>query len=185
MSVYVFGYGSLMNVGSAGRLLGRNLAPGELNGAWLNGYVRTWSLRERVFSASLGREITAVFLDLTPDPAARCNGVLLTLDEAEMERMRRREKNYDMVDVSSRTSAAGGEALDGPVVTFVARPEFRTRGGEDDAWVMRRYLEMIDEACGALGEEFHRAYAASTRTHAYPVLDGRYTFVDPAQAKLV
>ena len=185
MTSYLFGYGSLMNATSAGRLLGRRLSPAELVPAWLDGYLRTWSLKELVFSEALQRSVTAAFLDLTPDAGTACNGVLLEVSAAEMERARNREKNYDAVDVTSRIRGDDDSDIDGKVITFVARPEFRTHGEEDDVWVMKRYVEMIDRACAALGGDFRRAFAASTRTHAYDVLDGRYTFVDPAQAKLV
>ena len=184
MTSYLFGYGSLMNAVSAGRLLGRRLSPAELVPAWLDGYVRTWSLKERVFSERLQRTVTAAFLDVAPDAGTACNGVLLEVSDTQMERARKREKNYDAVDVTSRIRGAGG-GIAGTVITFVARPEFRTHGEEDDVWVLRRYVEMIDRACVALGDDFRRAFAASTRSHAYAVLDGRYTFVDPAQAKLV
>lgn len=175
-----------MDARSAGRALGRVLELGELAPAWVDGFERTWSLRERVFSHLLQREITAGFLDLTADPSARCNGVLLALGEPEMERMRRREKNYDVVDVTGRVSAFHGAPVSkGSVVTFVARPGLRIGAGEVDVRVMKRYVEMVDQACDAQGVEFQHAFIASTRPHPYPVLGGRYTFVDPAQAKLV
>lgn len=184
MSAYLFGYGSLMDAASAGRLLGRRLSPDELVPAWLDGYVRTWSLKERVLSERLQRNVTAAFLDLTPAAGTACNGVLLEVSAAELQRARKREKNYDAVDVTARVRADDGDGIAGSVITFVARPEFRIQE-EDDVWVMRRYMEMIDRACAALGDDFRRAFAGSTRAHDYAVLDGRYTFVDPAQAKLV
>lgn len=184
MSAYLFGYGSLMNAASAGRLLGRRLSPNELVPAWLDGYVRTWSLKERVFSELLQRNVTAAFLDLTIAAETACNGVLLEVSAAEMARARKREKNYDAVDVTARIRGDEGSGIDGNVITFVARPEFRIQE-DDDVWVMRRYVEMIDRACAAFGDGFRGAFAGSTRLHDHAVLDGRYTFVDPTQAKLV
>ena len=186
MSEYLFGYGSLMNMASAERVVGRQLSPAELTPAWLNDYERTWSLKERVFSEVLQQEVWAVFLDLTPRGGRKCNGVLLAVTSAELERARQREKNYAAVDVTAQVTELGsGEGIAGRVITFVARPEFRTGNTEGDAWVLRRYVELVDTACAALGEDFQRSFAASTRPPAYPVLDGRYTFVDSAQAKLV
>jgi cation transport regulator ChaC len=182
----VFGYGSLINPASAARLLGRPLGPGELKPAWLEGFLRSWTLEERVVSIALKREVTAVFLDLTSAPAGRCNGVLLEVSAAEMKRAQKREKNYDAVDITGRVSRIdGAHDQNASIVTFVARPEFRTGRPEDDTVVMQRYLDLVQAGCNSLGEGFVRGFEGSTLPHPYPIVDGRYTFVDPAQAKLV
>lgn len=181
MSAYLFGYGSLMNARSAGRALRRELAPGELVPAYLRGFRRTWSLKENVYAEALGREVTAVFLDLDPSVGTLSNGVLVEVSDEAFARLRQREKNYDPIDVTEQVAPSP----DTRVYTFVAKPAFRVSPGESGLFVMDRYVAMIDEACSDLGPGFMREYAASTEPISHPRLDGAYLFVDPQQAEHV
>lgn len=184
MSIYLFGYGSLMSAESAGRALKRNLSTAELVPTFLNGYVRTWSLKERVYAEALDREVTALFLDLERAPEVCCNGVLLEVSEESFENLRRREKNYDHLDVTGAVTTMRAKQQ-ARVYTFVAKPEFKVLGGEGELFVMDRYVAMIETACATLGADFERDYAASTRPIRHPRLESGYVFVDPEQAKHV
>lgn len=181
MSLYVFGYGSLMNAASASRALMRPVAPADLLPARLCGWRRGWTLRERVFAEALGREVDAVFLDIEARPGAWANGVMIRVSAAERERLVLREKNYLCVDVSAGVGAEAGAR----VFTFVSRPEFRVANAEPGVFVMRRYVEMVDSACRSIGARFADDYERSTEPIVHPVIDGRYTFVDQEQAKYV
>ncbi len=185
MTVRVFGYGSMMDAESAARAVGRPLGADDLVPSHLHGYRRTWSLKERVLAESLGREVTAVFLDLEPAPAVRVNGVVVEVSDAAFEKLKLREKNYDAVDVTARVEGSPAPGSGTKVYTFVSKPAHRVATGEPALFVMERYLEMVDRACRRLGPAFTRDYLASTGEAGYPRLPGRYTFVDPEQAKYV
>ncbi|MDB4948940.1 MAG: hypothetical protein JWM27_1589 [Gemmatimonadetes bacterium] len=187
MSVALFGYGSLMDPASAGRMLGREVAAAELVPATLRGYVRTWTLRERVVAEAAGGEVTAVFLDLSPAPGRRVNGVLMRLSDAEMAFARVREKNYDAVDVTALVHPSPDETALGaaPVWTFIARPAFVARPGDGEMFVMERYERKVEAACARFGPRFREEFAASTVPADLPRLAGGYVFVDAEQARLV
>jgi cation transport regulator ChaC len=184
VSVALFAYGSLMDPASAARMLGRPVAPGELVPAVLRGHARTWTLRERVVSQALGREVTAVFLDLSPAPGSRVNGVVMRVSDAELAAARVREKNYDAVDITPLLEPAPAGGV-GRAWTFVARPEFLAREEDGEMFVMERYEQMVRAAAAPFGPRFREQYAATTVRTALPRLPGGYTFVDPEQAKLV
>jgi cation transport regulator ChaC len=185
MTDFLFGYGSMMNLPSAGRALKREITPADVTPAYLHGYVRTWSLKERVRAESLDREITAVFLDLARADRARSNGVLIEVTPRMLEHLRRREKNYDLIDVTGGIEPGTKRLAAARVYTFVAKPEFVTRKEDTDLFVMEQYMRMIDEACNRLGPGFVRDYAASTERIPYPRITGPYVFVDQEQAKHV
>ena len=189
MSDFLFGYGSMMNPRSAGRALKRDVRLADLVPASLHGYSRRWSLKEQVRSEKLGREVTAVFLDLGPDNGARSNGVLIEITPLTLDYLRQREKNYEGIDVTASIDVHTGphSALPGTsrVYTFIGRPEFVVRKADTGLFVMERYVKIVEDACAALGPAFERDYAASTEPIRFPRVEGAYVFVDQEQAKHV
>jgi cation transport regulator ChaC len=188
MQSYVFGYGSLMNVASAGRAVGRLLSPSDLIPVRALGYRRVWSLKELVLSEMLGRPVTAVFLDLEPAAGRQVNGVLIAVSAAELDNLMVREKNYDCADftMSINPRSAPPLAADSRVFTFLAKPEqkaFRDRG--EELYVMSRYVTMVEAACREIGMDFLHEYQSTTEEISFPMLGGKYTFLSPDQAKYV
>jgi len=100
---YVFGYGSLMNPKSLARTI-----PGEkvLLRATLSGY-------QRRFNVQCGDYL---YLNIVPRAKKDVTGVVIPVNDTELEALKRREYMYACVDISSRLS----EALPGPVYAFIA-----------------------------------------------------------------
>jgi hypothetical protein len=152
--IALFGYGSLVNAASLAGTLGR---PVEVAGpARLVGWRRTWGLArdnelsEKTFGLADGtRPAFCLGLDVVPDAAAPApNGALLSVTEAELDRLDRREIRYERVDVSDAIEA--DVAVD-RVVTYRARPEHRCDAPPPGAVVIGAYLEAVEAAFDALG----------------------------------
>ena len=188
MQDYLFGYGSLMNATSASRAVGRSLSLNDLVPTWVSSYQRSWSLKEQVFSETLGRPITGVFLDLRAVADGHVNGVLIAVSNTELANLRIREKNYDCVDITARVDFRGTLAAraGARILTFLAKPEQKVLPhSSEELYVMGRYIDMVETACREIGEEFLREYWSTTEEVRFPIIDGIYTFIDPAQAKYV
>ena len=167
---HVFGYGSLVLGGSPGVV------------AQLPGYRRVWGVAtdnaraipgyKLYLRRSDGRRpaVYVAFLDLEPAPAVSVNGVVRPVSTAELERLDRRERNYDRVDVSGQIAG-----LRGRVWTYVGSTEGRerlSRGREERRVVISRdYLEKVRAAFRGLGEEEELAFVASSMLDGLPIWD--------------
>lgn len=185
MIYYVFGYGSLISAESLSRGLQRTVGIGALIPAWLVDFSRTWSVKEQVFSDHLGRVIDAVFLNVEAQPGARTNGVLAQLNRAELEYLKKREKNYACLDITPLIIFdPGGNANDTyQVFTFSCTGEHKVDPTGEGLYVMRRYVAMVEAACLSLGEAFYQDYLHTTQPVPFELVEGTYSFVDAAQMK--
>ena len=184
MSLYIFGYGSLMHPGSLGRGLGRAVSASELGAVRVAGFRRDWGLREAVFSHVLGRQVNAAFLDLYACEGASVSGTIIPVTADEYAKLRLREKNYAEVEVSAATVGGDVTAQD-TVMTSVGTAHHRAASPGSEVYVMQRYIDMIREALELLGSTAQEDFGQTTDEASVPVLGGRYTFIDPAQAARV
>lgn len=178
----VFAYGSLLNRESAQRALKRSLRQEELRPVLIKGFKRSWRAKEQIYFSGLGRVATGVFLDLIESPGGLLNGLLVEVSAAELDQLKTREKNYTCKDISSFVTA---DNLPYRVVTFVVSPEMILTKQDRDAYVPKKYVEMILSGCRAVGESFLEQYLLSTEAISLPQIDGDYRFIDPQQANFV
>ncbi|MCB9412620.1 MAG: gamma-glutamylcyclotransferase [Actinobacteria bacterium] len=178
----VFAYGSLLNPDSLRRTLPAGPA-GEVTPAILSGYRRGFTVAfpndgsqsDKAYFDLRGRRPSVVlFADIVPCrepesttrtkvPAAGVNGVLLPVRDADLARLRARERRYRIVEVTDLIRPwpdyRGGA---GRVVAFVGRPEFRG----DRGVVPEEYLRTIETGVDhweARCPGFAVAYHASTQ----------------------
>ena len=103
MSIYVFGYGSLMNPGSLQRTL------------------PSVKIISRVSLLGYRRKINApvddyLYLNIVPEKNWKVSGVLIKVSQQELDFLKKRERGYRCIDVSDKLS----QKIDGQVFTFVA-----------------------------------------------------------------
>jgi cation transport regulator ChaC len=183
MKIYIFGYGSLMSAKSASKTLKRNITLDDLIPITVQGYRRLWSLKERVFSVALEKEVSVAFLDIEPDLGAMINGTLMQINQGDFDYLRIREKNYKCIDI---TQAALFEEENCQIYTFVASEEHKIHDtNKQDVYIMRRYVNLVESACEKFGVDFVETYKTTTLPTSLPILDGDYHFVDPEQRKSV
>lgn len=88
-------------------------------------------------------DVAVAFVDVRPAPGAAVHGVVVPVDEAGLDALDGRERNYERRDVSDAVDAPVG----GPVVAYVGSPEGRARrAGAAEAErlvVSARYREVV------------------------------------------
>jgi len=172
----VFGYGSLINPASANRTLQRPTDPAPFPTAELTGYARQWDYTTRLHAtdAPPGCEARGVALNVAPEAAAFCNGVLILVEPDELARLDLREAGYNRVDVTAQTRADGPLPWPEPftVWTYVARPERRVL--PPGAFIPRHYLDIVREGLAQHGQAYADRFDQTTLPSPLPLGDAVY-----------
>ncbi len=167
----VFGYASLvLDAGGAGRP------------ARLPGYRRVWGVATDNVHSIPGYKmylrrpqgtrpaVYVAFVDLEPHEGSAVNGLLRPVSPGELERLDRRERNYDRVEVTGQI-----EGCDGRVFTYIGsadgRERLRVGRSEGRAVVSRDYLAKVLAGFDRLGVDERRAFDESSLLDGLPVLD--------------
>jgi len=169
--IYLFGYGSLINPKSIKRTLGREIKAEDLIEALIHDYVRKWQLVDWVMFGenNLGRPIPAIFLDLMRQVGAKTNGILIPISEEELNKMDKRERNYDRVNVSNLIKPNMSEYI----YTYFGKKEHTSPPKE--SCVLIEYEKIIDEGFNFWSKAFKQHYYESSISHQFPLKKGKYT----------
>ncbi len=168
MSSAVFAYGSLVSRPSAAATLGRDDV--EIRPASLRGHVRSFSLArdnracEKTFARRGDGWIPDLVLALNVAAATGndlVSGALLTVTEAELERLDVREIRYRRIDVSDAVEAEG-DLPTGRIHTYVARPEHHAPEPPPGAVILASYERTVEAAFAGLGPGELDRYRATT-----------------------
>lgn len=164
--VYAFGYGSLLDPGSFSATLGRSeWTVADYPLATLRDHRRVWNVAmdnaqclsgyKRYFTpgTDTAPDVLVTFLNIETAPDASVVGVLAKLTRLEFEALRRRERNYEHVDVGA---AIEKPPADGPVYAFVgsavARERFAASSPVKPAVVRQGYVDLIERAVRGRGQ---------------------------------
>jgi cation transport regulator ChaC len=170
--------------------LQRDLTLGhDFHEAEIAGYGRRWNYGVRAVTGETieadgsSKEWTIVVLGLTESADETTNGVIGWVEPDEIEALDRRERNYNRVDVTELATLHHGVSVDGPIVTYVPRPEplekyeeARTAGV---AAVEERYWNLVDRAFADLGADRHERYHSTTPAPDVPIVAMRRDKVPP------
>ena len=89
--MYLFGFGSLINLKSAQKSFTRVLSQDDLIPIEIKSYKRVWNSIENIKFED-NKEINGVFLNLQKDENASVNGVIIKITQSEFEILKLREK---------------------------------------------------------------------------------------------
>jgi len=178
---WVFGYGSLVDPSSFGATIGRELRPGvDFFEAEVSGFGRRWNYGVIHASASGAGpggttiDYTLVALGVVRAVDESVNGVVGWVDADELVLLDRRERHYDRVDVTDRSTVHGAGDVSGPVVVYVPRREaiehYERARDEGRAAIEQRYWDLVDQAFAAFGSDAHARYLSTTPAPDVPVL---------------
>jgi gamma-glutamylcyclotransferase (GGCT)/AIG2-like uncharacterized protein YtfP len=113
------------------------------------------------------------FLNIVPDPHATVNGVMLEVDDALLEQLDERERNYERIDVSSDVA----EAVDGQVWAYVGSPaavrRFQIGKHTSRAVISRGYYDHVREDFAGVGPDALQRFSQLTDPVPCPILDLR------------
>lgn len=180
-SLAVFGYGSLVDRASASLTLGR--AVERIWPASLPGWQRRFSQArenqacEKTFADALTGAIPEWILGLNmercDDPGAAPNGGLIEVDEADLERLDRRELRYDRVEVGAELRAPAGAPAFERVIAYTAKPAHLAPEPPAGAVILRSYAEAVERAFDGFGPGHLDAYRRTTLPYPVELIDGR------------
>lgn len=176
-AIFVFGYGSLMNKKSLATTLGRNINSSDMICAALSGYRRVWNSHAQIKDPSTGAAMDALFLNLEDSRSSQVNGILIEVNDVELNKLKIREKNYELIelDVKLINPPRAGAA----VLTFI---DYDTpRFGRGCAVIAQKYIEKVDASVSEFGTDFANSFWSSTEPPSAPFFEGDYRFVDPGQ----
>ncbi len=164
---WVFGFGSLG-------------AEPDGHPAWLRRHRRRWGVAMdnratipgyKFYRAPDGSRpaVFVAFLDLEPDPAAAgVNGVLLPASADRLRALDARERSYTRTDVTADAEGAPGRVW-AYVGREAARARLRAARTSRVAVVHREYVERVEAAFAARGDEALQAFHATTEPAGLPL----------------
>jgi dephospho-CoA kinase len=179
--LWVFGYGSLVDPSSFSATIGRELQRGvDFFEAEVAGLGRRWNYGVMHQSASgpgpggVTIDYTIVALGVVQAVGETANGVVGWVEPDELALLDRRERHYDRVDVTDRTTVRGAADLTRSVAVYVPRPEaverYERARDVGQAAIEQRYWDLVDHAFAAFGPEAYSRYHSTTPAPDVPVL---------------
>jgi cation transport regulator ChaC len=184
----VFGYGSLTARPGPG--------PGPTRELKEHGFIadatglrRSWGVAMdnrrdlpgyKYYTDAAGRrpEVFVVYLDLivaADGDGAAVNGVCFPVDDAALEVLDARERNYERVDVSDRVAPAGlgGVRIWAYLGSAAARERFAAGRQAGTAVIDAGYVRTVQAGFAALGPAEHAACRPSLEPNGLPVVELR------------
>lgn len=183
MGVAIFGYGSLVDPGSAAATLGRPV--GEVGPARLRGWRRRFSVArdnltsEKTFARVSDGWVPPIVLALNLERDASIsadspNGAVVEVTHAELDRLDRRELRYDRVEVTDAVQTrrlSSGPGL--RVYAYVATSERLAVRPPPGAVVLASYVAAVEEAFESLGPDELAAFRQTTGLPPVEVIEAR------------
>jgi hypothetical protein len=180
----VFGYGSL--TARPGPIPTRELKEQGFV-ADLAGVRRVWGVAMdnrrdlpgyKYYTDADGRrpDVFVAYLDLVDapeDPAAKVNGVCLPVDDATLEQLDLRERNYERTDVSDRVAsgAPGGARVWAYIGMAAARDRLTEGRRTGTAVIDTGYVRTVEAGFAVLGDDELATVRASLEPGDLPVAD--------------
>jgi gamma-glutamylcyclotransferase (GGCT)/AIG2-like uncharacterized protein YtfP len=165
--VPLFAYGSLLNLRSFERTIGRSytrfrpicFVPGWRR-CWNNAMPNEGFYEDTPEGRLMPERIT--YLNVRPSPDTNVNGVVYFLDRAEIELIDAREWTYDRICVHCIPQDSTLRPVQ--AYLYVAKREWLGPPGRPRTWVAIRntYLNAVTQGVDSLGAQFKAGYIAST-----------------------
>ncbi|WP_419773669.1 gamma-glutamylcyclotransferase [Halarcobacter sp.] len=180
--MYLFGFGSLINLNSAQKSFERELSYKDLIPVRVKGLKKVWNSIEQINFD--GKDTNGVFLNLQKDENSSTNGVVVKLSQEEFEVLKQREKNYSQVIIKAQD--VQGANLDEDVIAFMTTNEEKlAKVGDENTYIPAKYIDILTAAFEHYDEEFVNEYKKEAlEEFPFPLKQGIYKFSDPLQNKL-
>ena len=177
--MYLFGYGSLINIKSAQKSFKRVLKQEDLIPASIKGYEKVWNSIENIKFDE--ENVNGVFLNLRVNPNSSTSGVVLKITEEEFEALKQREKNYSQITIKASNSDV---FLDSDIVAFMTtNQEKLAKEGDDNCFIPAKYIEILTSSFSSYSDAFVKEYKKCLKNYPFALKEGAYTFSDPIQNK--
>lgn len=171
--MYLFGFGSLINIHSAQKSFHRVLKQEDLIPVKIKGYKKVWNSIEHIDFEDI-QNVDGVFLNLQKDENSSAMGVKIKITEQELENLKLREKNYSCIKINDE------------LITFMTTNEEKIAKKENkNAFIPSLYIDLVKSALDNYDKDFIEEYINETfKDYPFELREGIYRFSDPIQNKM-
>jgi hypothetical protein len=178
--MYLFGYGSLINLSSAQKSFKRVLTQNDLVPVKIKGYERVWNAIESIQFEN--EVVNGVFLNIQKNENSILNGVMIEISKEELEILKLREKNYSCIVIESNSVIENRPSSD--LIAFMTTNEEKlAKVGDINSFIPSKYIEVVKSALKDYDDNFKKEFGKTFENFPFPLKDGFYTFTDPIQNK--
>ena len=177
--MYLFGFGSLVNIKSAqNSFKNRELKKEDLIPVKIRGYKRVWNSIESIcFEKEI---VNGIFLNIQKDENSYIFGVMIKISEEEFEVLKLREKNYSCITI--KKEYIFNQNLDEDLIAFMTTKEDKiAKIGQENCFIPSRYIEIVKEGVKNFSKEFQDNFEDIFSNFPFEIKEGIYTFSDPIQ----
>ena len=177
--MYLFGFGSLVNIKSAqNSFKNRELKKEDLIPVKIRGYKRVWNSIESIcFEKEI---VNGIFLNIQKDENSYIFGVMIKISEEEFEVLKLREKNYSCVTIKKESVI--NQKLDDDLIAFMTTKEDKiAKIGQKNCFIPSLYIEIVKEGVKNFSKEFQDNFEDIFSNFPFEIKEGIYTFSDPIQ----
>ena len=177
--MYLFGFGSLVNIKSAqNSFKNRELKKEDLIPVKIRGYKRVWNSIESIcFEKEI---VNGIFLNIQKDENSYIFGVMIKISEEEFEVLKLREKNYSCVTIKKEDTF--NQNLDEDLIAFMTTKDDKiAKIGQENCFIPSRYIQIVKEGVKNFSKEFQDNFEDIFSNFPFEIKEGIYTFSDPIQ----
>lgn len=179
--MYLFGFGSLINLASAQKSFKRVLIQKDLIPVKIKGFKRVWNALEHIkFEDNM--EVNGVFLNIQEKKDAILYGVMIKITNEELEILKLREKNYSCIKIK-KESVLSQNAQEDLIAFMTTKEEKIGKVGDINTFIPKKYIEIIKDALENYDEDFKNNFKEILVDFPFLLKDGDYSFTDPIQNK--
>lgn len=178
--MYLFGFGSLINLASAQKSFERVLTQNDLIPVKMKGYKRVWNALESiVFDKEC---VDGVFLNIQKDENSILYGVVIEISQKELEILKLREKNYSCITI--KTQDILSQNIKNDLTAFMTtNPKKIASLGSSNCFIPSKYIDVVKNALENYDEDFKENFKEIFQNYPFAIKEGNYTFLDPIQNK--
>lgn len=178
--MYLFGFGSLINLSSAQKSFKRVLSQNDLIPIRIKGYKRIWNAIESI--AFQEEMVNGVFLNIQKDKNSVLNGVAIEITLEELEVLKLREKNYSCITI--KKDEILDNTIDSDLIAFMTtNKEKIAKIGDKNSFIPAKYIDIVKNALENYDNDFKKDFESTFQDYPFPLKEGIYTFTDPIQNK--
>lgn len=181
--MYLFGFGSLINLQSAQKSFKRELSQEDLIPVKITGYKKVWNSIENIDFEDI-KNVNGIFLNLKEDKTSSVCGVLIKIDEKELEMVKLREKNYSCININPK-QVKNMDIKEEIIAFMTTKKDKVAQKGDKNCFIASKYIKLVKDALKSYDEQYQKEFIEETFVDfPFELKDGTYSFSDPVQNKI-
>ncbi len=180
--MYLFGFGSLINLSSAQKSFKRVLSQKDLLPVKIKGYERIWNAIESIQFEDEDEAINGVFLNIKKNENSTLYGVMIEISDEELEILKLREKNYSCITIK-KEEVLNLDVKDNLIAFMTTKEDKLAKTGDKNSFIPEKYTQIVKDALKNYDEDFNKDFEKIFENYPFVLKNGNYSFTDPIQNK--